>query len=176
MHPRACLAGLVALCGIGCQPEPTLENSPLGVWRVQQIERWSSADTAVDSDPQPSQVIFTPSRYSITWIGGTNPINSYQERWTPTDAEKIQRYGEITVNAGTYETEGDSLMILRPMVARVPDFMGGMLISKYRVVGDTLWLASQDEYSFDGIQAPWVATDRRSMRKLLRVEDLRPSH
>ena len=79
------------------------------------------------------------------------------------------------VNSGTYELAGDSLITLRPVVSRVPGFMGGgTLLYEFRVVGDTLNLTSLDEYSFDGIQAPWAASGSGVKLSLTKVEDLRP--
>jgi hypothetical protein len=51
---------------------------------------------------------------------------------------------------------------------------GGTLLYEYSVVGDTLNLTSLDEYSFDGIQAPWAASGSRVRLSLTRVEELRP--
>ena len=96
------------------------------------------------------------------------------ERWVPTDEEKVQRYGEIVVNSGTYELAGESLMTLFPVVSRVPGFMGGgKLLYEFRVQGDTLWLTSIDEYSSDGIQAPWAASDNGVKLRLSKVENIR---
>lgn len=144
----------------------------MGVWAIHQIDY---ADGTINADPEPSQAIFTAQNYSLLWIYPSTSLRSFEERWTPTDAEKIQRYGEIVVNSGTYELAGDSLIELRPVVSRVPGFMGGgTLLYEYSVVGDTLNLTSLDEYSYDGIQAPWAATGERVKLSLTRVEDLRP--
>ena len=92
----------------------------------------------------------------------------------PTDSEMVRRYGEIIVNAGSYKPQNDSTLTLYPVVSRVPEFMaGGRLTYRYAVRADTLWLTSLDEYSFDGIQAPWAAAGNTVTLKLRRVEHLR---
>lgn len=73
----------------------------------------------------------------------------------PTDEEKIARFNSLIVNAGSYSIEGSTLTA-HPVVARMPDFVGGKLICDIRVDKDTMWLKFVDEYSFDGVQAPWV--------------------
>lgn len=41
----------------------------------------------------------------------------------------------------------------------------------YRRSADTLWLTWLDEYSYDGVQAPWAAAGDHVTLKLVRVED-----
>ena len=172
MNPRVLLLPLITSFCVGCQPPEPETGGLMGVWVIHQIEY---ADGTINSDPEPSQAIFTAENYSLLWIYPPTSLRSFEERWAPTDSEKIQRYGEIVVNSGTYEMTGDSLITLRPVVSRVPGFMGGgTLLYEYRVVGDTLKLTSLDEYSYDGIQAPWAASGSRVKLSLTRVEELRP--
>jgi hypothetical protein len=162
---------LVLLCFTGCSKVSEAESSLIGVWQVEEIEFISPSDTSTNPNPQPSQAVFTTSHYSLVWMPGTTGMRAFQQRWVPTDAEMIQRYGEIVVNSGVYTVESDSLLTLRPVISRVPEFMdGGRLQYGYRLVGDTLWLTSLDEYSFDGVQAPWAAAGNRVALKLIRVE------
>ncbi len=170
MKSRGYLTPVTAILCIGCLQSPVPDSGLLGVWTIAQIEY---ADGAVNTDPEPSQAIFTDSNYSLVWIPLASSMRLFQERWVPTDAEKVRRYGEIVVNSGTYELEGDSLMTLFPVVSRVPGFMGGgRFLYEFRVRGDTLWLTSLDEYSYDGIQAPWAASDDGVKLSLSKVEDI----
>jgi hypothetical protein len=135
------------------------------------LDTKTAAGTTVNPSPHPGQAIFTRSHYSLTWIPGETNMREFQQRWVPTDAEKIRRYGEIVVNSGSYEFDHDSLIVLHPLVSRVPEFMGGgRLIYAHRVSGDTLWLVSLDEYSRDGVQAPWAAAGTHVTLTLVRVE------
>ena len=105
--------------------------------------------------PFPNLFIFTPRHYSMIWVLGAS--EPFAERWEPTDEEKKERFDSMVVNAGTYEIDGDTLTA-HPMVARIPDFIGGRLICEYNVDNDMMRLKFVDEYSFDGVQAPWVAS------------------
>lgn len=127
-----------------------------GVWQVKEITRQgSSAPVTVKSVP--SLVIFARSHYSMVWVFGAEDQKVFAKRWQPTDAEKIRRFDSLVVNSGTYELEGNTL-IAHPVVARIPDFVGGKLVCEYHIEKDTMTLKFLDEYSFDGVQAPWVAS------------------
>ncbi len=172
MIHKVLVASFVTLCSLGCRPAPSAENGLLGVWQIQVIENTTSSGSSINSNAQPSLVIFTRSHYSLIWMPGTTGMRAFKQRWLPTDEEMIQRYSEIVVNSGTY-TQTESTITARPVVSRVPEFMGGgTLLYEYRVQGDTLWLTSLDEYSYDGIQAPWAAAGNRVTLTLTRVADL----
>ena len=125
----------------------------VGVWQVTDIRRQNVEGSMTDK-PFPNLFIFTSRHYSMVWVLG--PGEPFAERWKPTDEEKIMRFDSLVVNAGTYEIEGITLTA-HPMVARIPDFIGGKLICEFHIENDTLRLKFVDEYSFDGVQAPWVA-------------------
>ena len=125
----------------------------IGAWQVTEIRR-QNVDGSVTDEPFPNLFIFTSRHYSMVWVLG--PSQPFAERWRPTDAEKIDRFDSMIVNAGTYEIDGVTLTA-HPMVARIPDFIGGKLICEFSVDKDTMRLKFVDEYSFDGVQAPWVA-------------------
>jgi len=172
MTKRLSILLLFMVWCMGCQSTPTTEHDILGVWQIKQIELKSKTDFSINENPLPSQTIFTHSHYSLVWIPGTDGMRRFQKQWFPTDAEKIQRYDEIVVNAGTY-TKTDSIIILKPAISRVPEFMGGgKLLYEYHIKEDTLWLTAIDEYSYDGVQAPWAAVGNRISLKMVRMEEL----
>lgn len=77
-----------------------------------------------------------------------------------TDAERIARYNALTMNSGTYTLSGNRL-IIRPLVARAPEYVGGTGTYEFQVTGDTLQLTDIDIVSFDTIPIPgFVATGR----------------
>jgi hypothetical protein len=155
---------------LGCLPNSSMDNALLGVWQIQKIETKTLNGSSVNSDPQPSLAIFTESHYSLVWMPGATGMRAFKQRWMPTDEEKIQRYGEIVVNAGTYTLSGSTLTA-HPVVSRVPAFMGGgKMLYEYPVEGDTLWLTTLDEYSYDGKQSPWAAAGTRTTLTLNRAE------
>ena len=126
----------------------------VGVWQVKEIAGQSGGE--ITDKPFPGIIIFTPRHYSMVWVFDAEPPRSFAERWTPTDAEKIERFDSLVVNSGTYEVRGSTLRA-HPVVARIPEFVGGKLICEYQVENDTMRLKFVDEYSYDGVQAPWVA-------------------
>ena len=145
------------------------ENSIKGVWRVSDIAREYN-DQSI-SDPLPSQIIFTNRHYSIVWMPRRDAIPAFETRWQPTDEEKLQRFGEIVVNSGTYSLDGAELRI-KPVVARYAEFMGGYIDYQVTWAGDDLVLTFMDEVTFDGVRAPWVASRRgKEHLTLVRKED-----
>lgn len=128
----------------------------VGIWQVKEIARQGGSGP-IAGKPLPSIFIFTPRHYSMVWVFGAETQRSFTERWNPTDAEKIERFNSLVVNSGTYEIK-ESTLIAHPVVARIPDFMGGKLICEYHIENDMMRLKFIDEYSFDGVQAPWVAS------------------
>ena len=139
-----------------------------GEWQIIKITQKNVSESTIDSSLY-SIFIFTPRYYSMIWVMDSRSQYGFAERWNPTDAEKIERYNSFVVNSGTYEIT-DSTLTVHPIVARVPEFMGGMLLCEYHVVEDTLLLNMIDEYSYDGIQAPWVANDNGLMLTLVRID------
>jgi hypothetical protein len=138
----------------------------VGVWQVKEIARQGGG--SITDKPFPSIIIFTPRHYSMVWVFGADPLRSFAERWNPTDVEKIERFDSLVVNSGTYEIEG-SMLTVHPIVARIPEFVGGTLVCEFRIENDSLQLKFVDEYSYDGVQAPWVARGGLVLT-LLRVE------
>lgn len=123
-----------------------------GAWEIISINNAGS----INSEPQPSLMLFTEHHYSFVWSFVDATMRGFQKRWIPTDAEKIQRFGEIIVNTGTYAIK-DGQLTVYPVVAKNPEFIGGHMIFDIRWVKDQPVLTPLDEYSFDGIQPPWVS-------------------
>jgi hypothetical protein len=99
---------------------------------------------------------------------GDEPRNEYEDPWNPSDDEIIKAYNSILVNAGTYELK-DSIIITYPIIARVPNFVGGTASYEYKIEGDTLELTWFDEVSKTGVPHPW-AGKRKFQRTLMRIK------
>lgn len=140
----------------------------VGVWEVKEIALQNGSGPTADK-PFPNIIMFTRHHYSMMWVLGAEPQRSFAERWNPTDAEKIERFDALVVNSGTYEIKGSTLTA-HPIVARIPEFVGGTLICEYHLENDTMRLTFVDEYSYDGVQAPWVASGKRLMLTLVRID------
>ena len=141
----------IMLCFTACRKEV---KGVVGVWQIKQVATQSGA--LITDKPLPGLFIFTPNHYSMLWVLSTK-TEPFAERWNPTDDEKIKRFNSLIINSGTYEIK-DSTLTTYPVVARIPELMGGEQLCEYRLESDTMWLKFVDEYSFDGIQAPWVAS------------------
>lgn len=140
----------------------------VGVWQIKEVARQNGGEPVADMTKR-SIFIFTPHHYSMVWVLSAEPQRAFAERWNPTDAEKIERYDSLVVNAGTYEIT-ESTITAHPIVARIPEFVGGRLVCEYRVEGDSLRLKFVDEYTYDGVQAPWVASGRGLILTLVRID------
>jgi hypothetical protein len=138
-----------------------------GVWHITEIEFLDGSKPA-NMAPLPSLVIFTPHHYSMVWLPGAEAPRAFAERWHPTDIEKIARYDAFIVNTGTYEVL-DTILTMHPIVARVPEFMGGRFIHSYTLSANRLQLRTLDEYSYDDVQAPWVKSGGGERLTLARV-------
>lgn len=152
-------------------------NPLIGVWKVIRIDVESDPGTKpyagqveTNPDPLPSQFIFTRSHYSIVWMSGKEAMRAFATRWQPTEEEKLQRFGEVGINTGTYE-HAEGRITVYPVVARIPEFMGGRMSYDYRWSGDNLVMTLRDEYSFDDVPAPWTLESGTQIRlTLARIE------
>lgn len=148
-------------------PVAQADEAVQGVWRVSGIER--DSDQEPNHNPHPSLIIFTEGHYSMVWMPTDEAMRAFAKRWSPTDEEKIKRFSEVVVNAGTYEIEGSQMKTF-PLVARDPEFVGGYVVYEYNWSEGNLVLTMVDEYSFDGVQHPWVKRGRIHLT-LSRVAD-----
>ncbi len=158
------------LATLACAPTmPPLPVAPAaapgssldGAWRVATV-RYLWADGEATIDPAlPGLFLFTGDHYSFAWHQGDEPQTDYTTPWKPTDAEKVQSYNAIVVNAGRFRLAGDTL-ITRPFVAKTPEFEGGEARFTYRVDGDTLWLVGGSIWNHKGKLDP--GAERFSIR------------
>ena len=119
-------------------------------------------------DPQPGLHIFAKRHYSMVWMPVQERPADSAEKWVLTDEEKVRAFSSIIVNSGTYELT-DSTIVTHPVVAKTPEFMGGMAIHEYAIRGDTLRMTLLDAYTHDGVRDSG-AVKWRIVRTLVRVE------
>jgi len=155
---------------IACTPiKKDTRNSIVGVWNIIAID--NDDEPTTNKEPLPSQIIFTRRHYTIVRMFGEDPIRAFAVRWHPTDEEKLKRFGEVGVNTGTYEVHDDVIRVY-PRIARMAEFMGGHMTYAYQWSGKSLILTLIDEYTYDGVQAPWMSESRgRIHLTLARLED-----
>lgn len=82
-------------------------------------------------------MLFSEGFYS--WAQATAARQLFRAE-APTDSERLPAYASVVFNSGTFETS-DSALILRPIVARNPNYMtGGSETYRYQLSADTLSL------------------------------------
>lgn len=159
------LAALL-LAAAGCTPasppaeEPaaTASSAPAptpleGAWQVVDMRQEYPNGRADSLHPRESFFLFAGTDYSLAWAYGDGPSPLYAERWKPTEAERLARFGSMLVNAGTFEVDGDR-MVVHPRFALAPELVGGEVRFRFSFAGDTLRLSWDETYSVDGVPYP----------------------
>jgi hypothetical protein len=100
-----------------------------------------------------SLFIFADGYYSIGYAFGEAGSAPYAERWHPTDSEKLNRFGSVIVNAGSYRIT-DSQIEAHPLFALAPEFVGGTGVFSSAFAADTLELTWEHSIAFDGLKYP----------------------
>jgi len=118
--------------------------------------------------PQESLFLFKGGYYSMGFAVGEVRSPSYVERFTPTDEERAARMGALTVNAGTYEIVGSSVL-LHPRFALVPEFVGGLGEIDFEVSGDSLQLRWRRSVSVNEVESPWTVAGHVEELTLVRI-------
>jgi len=136
---------------LACQPQaPSPAGNPLdGAWTLVAIQNSNDSGTT-NSTPQESLFLFAGNHYSMAYVEGAQRAPYYATRFNPTDEENLARVKSMTVNAGTMEIEGNRITV-HPLVARVPEFVGGRADHEYTLSGDTLTLHWLRTTSADGV-------------------------
>lgn len=169
MSVRGFLAGAILVAVGSCGPEAAVPGGSLeGVWRIVETRTVGPEGEVVNDAPLPGFFSFAERHYSMTWSPGRERLPDNVRTWFPTDEEKTAQHDAIIVNAGTYELT-DSILTVRPLVAKTPEYVGGLGRYSWRVVADTLWVTTLDIRARTGVQDPFVGR-YRSYHKLTRAE------
>ena len=125
---------------IAAQPAPTARACVQGVWRIAEFTHHTDPTNA---RPQPSLYLFTAKHYSMLQVTSSEPRVAPRNPDTASAAELRAVWGNngFLANAGSYETDGDSLTI-HPVVAKSPDVMTTEFFMAYtmKCEGDRLVL------------------------------------
>lgn len=148
-----------------CNPDYLKKKNPLiGVWKVIETSVIDSEGESKNLYEHPSLYVFYEEYYCMVMVLGDDARTEFKDPWNPTDDEKRAAYDSILVNAGTYELR-DSVIITRPIIARVPNFVGGEAYYEYKLQNHALTLIMFNEVSSEGIPQPWVG--RQKYRRVL---------
>lgn len=150
--------GALLVVVVGCSATSTSQQAgPLeGAWRLTSIVDVSADGSRTVHTPQESLFLFSGDHYSMAYAIGDESTAVFAEPFNPTDEERVARFSSMTVNTGTYEVSG-STATLRPLFARVPEFVGGFAELAYEVSGDQLTLRWRRTVSAAGVENPFTA-------------------
>lgn len=142
----------------------------IGVWKQVQQE-YPGSGFPVITNPHPSLMIFTPGYYSYSYTGHPRPMRENAIHWQASDEEKLRRHGEIVFNSGSYKIE-DGKLILSPIMARVPELMGGgKIIYDVTFKEGQMILKLLDEMSYDGTRSGLIERGGTNIFTYERLEE-----
>ncbi len=154
-----------ASCGQAPAPaEPSAPANPLhGVWSMTAMIS-GGGEAKIDPSP-PGLFIFTEGHYSAVYSLGADPRPLSAAGFDPTSKEKVAQHDTIIVNTGTYEASG-STITFRPMVAKIPEFIGGHSTMDFQINDDVLTLTVQSVVAADGVSPPDLLGESMTLRRI----------
>jgi Lipocalin-like domain len=118
------------------------KSTPLtGAWEVTKLQMTGPKAQTI-TNPQPGLYLFTGKYFSIMMVMGDRPRPIHPtlpEVPKATVQEILAVYGPYVANTGTYEINGDAL-IMHPIVSKNPELMGGSVIYSFEIHGNSLTL------------------------------------
>ncbi len=159
------LVAIVVVFGfpyVQAQAQEGAANPLQGVWSVTK----SVAADGTTSDPaQPGLFIFGQAHYSAVYTLGSDPRPLAKTAFDPTHEEMLAQYTPLIVNTGTYEVDG-SVVSMKPLLAKSPEFIGGSATMKFQVDGDILTLTTSTIVAADGSTPPGEVSGVLTLRRL----------
>jgi len=150
---RIAFVGFLAAV-VSCSGQSGGPSDPLkGAWQLVAMHLIFANGKSIEIPSHESLFIFADGYYSIGYAFGDTGSVSYAERWHPSDAEKIARFGSMIVNTGSYRLSGSKLYA-RPLFALAPEFVGGEGVFSFAFAADTLELTWERSIAFDGLEYP----------------------
>ena len=135
----ATIVGLTRMVGVA---QRTPANPLIGVWRVAERDT-SGPNATKNTNPQPGLWIFTAQYFSENQVTSATPRTDLPS--SPTDKERADAWAPFAAQAGTYEIQGDTI-VLRRTANKNPAGMtsGNFLTHTFRKEGnDVLWLTQK---------------------------------
>lgn len=127
-----------------------------GAWRLVQARTIAPDGSMNPYSTHESLLLFAGDFYSMGWASGAERAPFYDQRFRPSDEEKLARYSGLLVNAGRWQMD-DGRLIIHPEFALVPEFVGGRGAFEVSLSGDTLELHWTVIRSADGVEDPMTA-------------------
>lgn len=152
---------LSAACVPPGDTELSNRGSPLdGAWQLVAAETITPDGRRLPGQFQESFLLFAGDYYSMNWARGEIAAPHSAEPLRPTDAEKVDRYNSVIVNAGRLEVS-EGVLTIRPDFALVPEYVGGLGEFDYTLTDDTLEFEWRTIESADGAPDPDTAAGVR---------------
>jgi hypothetical protein len=140
------VALIIGPCRLSAQIPTGTEKSLQGVWRIAEVISTNASAPSV-RNPQPSQIIFTKTRYSYIAVNQPRPKLAPPANPSKlTDAEKIARYEHwalVTAHSGTYDVRG-AVLTFRAAVAKNDAVMCGTERFEVKSEGEAIMLVSEE--------------------------------
>jgi hypothetical protein len=125
---------LLFLCALlltgGIAPAQQKSVTLAGAWQVTKVQM-AGPNARTITNPQPGLYLFTDRYFSIMMVMGDQPRPIHPtlpEVPKATAQEILAVYGPYVANTGTYEINGD-VLILHPIVSKNPELMGGSVVT-----------------------------------------------
>ena len=169
-------AMLLTLAVMACEPAggPEATEAPasplVGAWNLVGSQVAAADGTATVNTPQESLFLFTSDgHYSMAYAVGETASGVFADAWAPTDAEGLERWSGLTVNAGRYELSG-SQVVLVPEFALYPVVMNSRATIEFEISGNDLTLTYVDFVGSDGSQPPGVPEGGQTVLRLVKQD------
>jgi hypothetical protein len=164
---QVALIGLVVCVIACCEPSPVRKDPLNGAWGLVSMHLILADGKSIEIPVHESLIIFADGYYSIGYAFGDGGSILYEERWHPSDSEKVARFGSVIVNAGSYRLDG-SRIDARPLFALAPEFVDGEGVFSFAFKADTLELTWERSVAFDGLEYPSGGTV--TLLRLVRIK------
>jgi hypothetical protein len=154
---KFCFSFVLLFLLVSCEYQGNKNTNSLnGAWRMTSSKTIGPDGSEYPSSAQESFLLFTDQYYSMNRVSGNEPSEFYKKRFQPSESEKLNRYNSLLVNAGTYSVE-DSVLVIQPVFALVPEFVGGIGKFDCTFHNDTLELDWKVILSADSVPDPYTS-------------------
>jgi hypothetical protein len=166
MKGKSIIGAVILIFIGGGSSQPSLTRPSVeGVWNIVEVQTVRADGQVTSVQPRESIALFAQGHYSFCWTSH----KSLTRTWQIADSERVARFNQSLINAGTY-TLSDSLLIMHASFALSPKFIAGTATFRYMLSGDTLTLTGVSVLSADGVLHPTYASGAHGVNKLVKAK------
>ena len=163
---RSIISAILLFSLHGSPMQRSATNTSLdGAWNVVEVQTIRADGQVTSVKPRESLVLFAHGHYSFCWTSRESSVHT----WQIADSERVARFNQTLINAGTY-TVSDSLLITHAQFALTPKFTNGTATFRCTLSGDSLTLTGLSVVSADGVLHPIYAGGAHIVNKLVKVQ------